>query len=169
MLLARFCLFNKLISSPTLNLRPLPTLLSTFLSFSCSPRRELFPECATEGGGGGPRTCANMQVCARVCARARANELCSLSPQRRVSGCMDVSSSSLFIQLQISEQQVYTHYLPFMGWQVLVKITIFRMDRLEPPPSKISRFTKIIPHIYMCVCVPGVWCMVCFIKADTGF
>lgn len=79
-----------------------------------------------------------------------------------------VSSSSLFIQLQISEQQVYTHYLPFMGWQVLVKITIFRMDRLEPPPSKISRFTKIIPHIYIYVCTR---CMVygVFYQSRYGF
>lgn len=131
MLLARFCLFNKLISSPTLNLRPLPPSIHLSFLFVLSQKRTL-PVCCTGGRREGEGY-VRVQICryARACACER--ELCSLSSEAvgvRMGGRIyrRLLLSSLFIQLQISE---HTHYLPFMGWQVLVKITIFRMDRLE--------------------------------------
>ena len=92
-------------------------------------------------------TCMHLCMHARICVCMCTCELCS-SPQRRCGWVYRCLLFSLY-NCKYSSGRYTTHYLPFMGWQVLVKITIFRMDRLESPslPSKISRFTKIIPHI----------------------
>lgn len=104
-------------------------------------------------GGGGLRTCANMQVCARVCSLS--SEAVGVRMGGRIYRCLLLSS--LFIQLQISE---HTHYLPFMGWQVLVKITIFRMDRLEL--SLLPRYPvspRLFPMYIYKYRRHGVWCV----------